>query len=630
MSTAEQKTQPTIEELLRSLSNESLNRYHSSVGSSFTRMLTYIEKISMSGVPKDIKLLLKTYQDMADKFYKQFEFSLLEEIKKQNDVHLKSNDAIAKIKLLTDSGNSDLETTIPFLTKTRDDAFEEQKKLIESFPAQLQNALDKLRQEWQRLNTVAVASKTLAKDEKLSEALQYVVESAKISVGITDRIAIVPGDAFALQFYAYLKNFSILTVPIYSVQAPWEWSIFWHELAGAKAHRLKNDTAIEIDTIREKLVLFHEYFQKKKDKKEVLEIITRNNKYRDYAQSSEEKEQNLSERQNNFSQRYLGRVFSDTKPDLSDLGSLEHQFERMLANLPNENKFTIYEQIKEKGWCVDWFKELFEDAWSVLAIREPFLEFFEDILRRHVATDGIHPPLAVRLEVANELMNLMKSESEAENQTKSVEKIAAEQILKFITLLMAATYKIEPLIDGFDSAWLSEDIKRMLPDLVGNEIGSYIKKRLTDVDTNDPDAESRNYDEFIAVCTSPELKDLVNNLINSNEAQASYADLLKDKETLKDKDYEQLLALSFYDVDFQVGAIDTYQFTLNGTYTITSDKLTVAMTNNWIKAQNPGSWSKITLRKMVDNSILSDFWTTDTHILEDLQTVGNPLIKKIS
>lgn len=557
MSTAEREEQPTIEELLRSLSNPSLNRYHSSVGSSFTRMLNYIENISTSGVPKDIKLLLKTYQDMAEKFYKQFEFSLLEEIKMQNDVHLKSYDAIAKIKLLNDSGNSDLETTIPFLIKTGEDAFEEQKKLIESFPAQLQNALDKLRQEWQRLNTVAVASKTLAKDEKLIEALKFVVEAAKISVGIADRIAIVPGDAFALQFYAYLKNFSILTVPIYSVQAPWEWSIFWHELAGARAHRLKNDTAIEIDTIREKLVLFHEHFQKKdtKERQHLLEIITRNNKYGDYAHGKAEKDQNLSERQNNFSQRYLSRVFSDTKPDLSDLGSLEHQFERMLANLPNENKFAIYEQIKEKGWCVDWFKELFEDAWSVLAIREPFLEFFEDILSRHVATDGIHPPLAVRLEVANELMNLMKSEVEAENQTKSVEKIAAEQILKFITLLMAATYKIEPLVDVFvfDLAWLSEDIKRMLPDFVGNEIGYYIKKRLTDVDTNDPHAESRNYDEFIAVCTAPELKDFVD---NSNEAQASYADLLKDKETLKDKDYKQLLALSFYDVDFNaVGTV---------------------------------------------------------------------------
>lgn len=569
MSTAEREEQPTIEELLRSLSNPSLNRYHSSVGSSFTRMQNYIENISTSGVPKDIKLLLKTYQDMADKFYKQFEFSLLEEIKKQNDVHIKSNDAIAKIKLLTDSGNTDLETTIPFLMKTGEDAFEEQKKLVEIFPTQLQNALDKLRHEWQRLNTVAVASKTLAKDEKLIEALKFVVEAAKISVGIADRIAIVPGDAFALQFYAYLKNFSILTVPIYSVQAPWEWSIFWHELAGAKAHRLKNDTAIEIDTIREKLVLFHEHFQKKdtKERQHLLEIITRNNKYGDYAQGKEETGLNLSERQNNFSQRYLSRVFSDTKPDLSDLGSLEHQFERMLANLPNENKFAIYEQIKEKGWCVDWFKELFEDAWSVLAIREPFLEFFEDILSRHVATDGIHPPLAVRLEVANELMNLMKSEVEAENQTKSVEKIAAEQILKFITLLMAATYKIEPLVDVFDLAWSSEDMKRMLPDFVGNAIGYYIKKRLSDVDTNDPDAESRNYDEFIAVCTTPELKDFVNKLINSDEAQASYADLLKDKETLKDKDYKQLLALSFYDVDFNaVGTITIHVGTDTFTY----------------------------------------------------------------
>ena len=87
------------------------------------------------------------------------------------------------------------------------------------------------------------------------------VFSAALSVGIeAERIAIVPGDAFALYFFTYLENFAVLTVPIYSVQAPWEWSIFWHELAGYKVRQLEKDTALT--AIRENLERLHNLFKK--------------------------------------------------------------------------------------------------------------------------------------------------------------------------------------------------------------------------------------------------------------------------------------------------------------------------------------------------------------------------------
>ncbi len=551
MSTGEQgKQQPTIEDLLGTLNIESLKRYHDSVGGSFKRMRDYIDGISTSGVPTDIKLLINTYQDMADNFYQQFELTLLDEIKIYNDVNLNVKNAIDKINDLPSSGNEELQTTIPFLQKTRDEAIKEQKSLIDNFPTQLQIALDKLRQEWQRLNIVAISIKALAKDEKLMKTLEFVVEAAKISVGISDQIAIVPGDAFSLQFYSYLKNFSVLTVPIYSVQAPEEWSIFWHELAGAKARRLRYDTVNEIKTTREKLTLFHQYFQYKKSKNEeqdLLKIVARNNRYEDAEKypPQDEDVQNLKKLRNNFCQRYLNDVFSGALPDLSDLGSMEHQFERMLAKLPEENRIQLYEEIKEKGWCVDWLKELFEDAWSVLAIREPFLDFFNDILARHVATDGIHPPMLVRLEVAIEMLNLMKSEGDKQEQEKSVERIAAEQILKFVSLMMAASYETPQIINGdYDQDKESlayNDKRRQLPDIVGTGIGYYIVQRSLKKDQPSQDV---NYDDFINAYTSKDAQEFASTLINSTTAVVSYAEMLKDK------DYKQLLALSFFDVDF--------------------------------------------------------------------------------
>ena len=84
MSTNEQEHQ--IEDLLKKLDGRSkvktLRQSHNSILISFKQMLAYIEKIKIPDKQRDIELLLRTYRKMAQKFYTQYELSLLKEIKK--------------------------------------------------------------------------------------------------------------------------------------------------------------------------------------------------------------------------------------------------------------------------------------------------------------------------------------------------------------------------------------------------------------------------------------------------------------------------------------------------------------------------------------------------------------------
>ena len=610
--------QHQINELLIDLDNGSkgrpLSRSHNSVGSSFARMLDYIDKIDMVGTPKDIEFLLTTYRKMAERFYIQYELSLLKEIQEQHNVQKQSDEARKKMEVLTDIKGTYLET---LLETTHTDAVDEEANLTKIFPTQLQKALDKLRFEWQRLNTIAVASKTITKDKTLIQALEVVVESARFSVGIkADRIAVVPGDSFALQFYSYLRNLAVLIVPIYSVQAPWEWSIFWHELAGHKVHRLEKYTSIEINRIRENLKRFYENYRDPKktpiDRIKLLETITQNNQYVDPV-----KQKNLGTRKNNFSQNYLHRVFSGKRLVLRDLGSFEHQFERMLENLPEKfNKFQAYEQIKVDGWCVDWFKELFEDAWSLLAIRDPFIPFLTDILSRHVVTDGRHPLVEVRLKVANELLKLMTSDSVAVKQPETVEESAAQQILKFISLLMAASLDFEkPNPNNLSDAW--QIYRPRLSDIVGSEIGCYISKWSEGLTVN-VSTDARKYTkEFIKKLSDEQFIDFIEIFEDEkNQLEANYEDLLGNK------DYRQLLALSFYDVDFgystgltakfkadgdtwEVSAVYVANNSSNGVFKITSTPATTPLlpdrTFSLTDIQSVTTWYSISSQQFKNN-----------------------------
>lgn len=546
MSTLDNDKQQIKNKLL-SLNDTSLNRFHNSVNISFAQMLAYIgnlEKADLTDLAEEIKCLLDTYRLMAEKFYIQFELSLLNKIEEQRDIRMHSSRVIEKIGGIRELESEEMKRTVEALSSAGNLADDTYTDLIKNFPALLQEALDKLKTEWQRLDTIATSSQALIQDKQLLRAVEAVVKAAAYSVGIEkDRIVIVPGNDFALYFFSYLDNLAVLTVPIHSVKAPWEWSIFWHELAGYKVRQLKRK--VTINEVKDKLQNFFDLYnreEKKQEWQQLLDLITRN---------GEEGSEHSGRRRNRFAHRYLSEVFSQPKLVLNDLGSFEHQFEQMLKNLKMKNRFQSYDEIKEQGWCVDWFEELFEDAFSVMAIGEPFLDFFRDILSRHVSRDGRHPDFEKRLNVAEELLRLMDSEDEPKKPA-TIEESAAQQILKFISLLTLASHPLSGENESEQSQMAFGNMARYeLPDAVGAEIGSSIRKWsqnfLSAKDRiNDAKEEAENFIRLFSVA------DLDFISIFDRETRS---ELVPSFESLfeKVKDHEGLLALSFYDRDFFTG-----------------------------------------------------------------------------
>lgn len=562
-----------IEHQLTSLNNHSLRRAHNSLFISFQQMLNYITKIKRPVKQNDIKLLLQTYMEMAQRFYLQYERTLLEAIAAQRNERDRSNQVIEKIKKLKDKDRKSLEKAQPLLEGAARAADAEYTGLIRNFPVLLQNALDKLKEEWERVGAIAVASQALSQDDKLTQSLELAVAMVAYSVGIEkERIVIVPGTSFALHFFKYLDNFAVLTVPIYSVQAPWEWSIFWHELAGYQVRQVERGTIIEVIRTK-KMPYFHKAYRKATDEKAkeaLLDIVTRNNR---------------------FGREYLKGLFSADELDLSDLGGFEHQFERILAKLPEANKIQIYEKMKADGWSVAWFKELFEDAYSVLGIGvdcPEFLQLFEDILKRHGVKDDRHPPLEVRMKVANALLHPqeIKLSGTAEETEEMIIQITAQQILTFMPLINSAIPQFETSVGSarhkFQKPnystldYLSEtpaDLFKSVEETIHTSIVGWV---LAINDLEDPVGIARknaqkNIEEF-----SKNLS-VFRQLVKKKKGVPSYGSWFKDQ------DYEQLLALSFYDVDFLASStpIEFWHSTIK--YITTALNLESALTRGFLQ-----------------------------------------------
>ena len=569
MSISEQRKR--VNELLKQLNVESRVRSHNSVNISFGQMLAYIDKAMKSIPAGDIKKLLATYRSMVEMFYTQFELTLLMEITKYKDIQEQADSVIKYIEGLRDNSpaKATLEQVTPQLLETRDIARIEYDRLSEKYPTLLQNALNKLRDEWQRLNSLAVASQALTEDENLDRALKAVVEVAAHSVGVeAERIVIVPGTAFALNFFTYLDNLAVLTIPIYSVQSLWEWSIFWHELAGYKVRRLEKSATIE--KVRKKLTDFHQLYKvsDEQKRKELLDLITWDNE---------------------FCRTYLVGIFGKERPDLDDLGGFEHQFERMVLSLTAADKFQVYEQIKADGWCVDWFKELFEDAWSVLTIGEPFMVFFSDVLGRNAAKDVRHPPLKVRLSVAKEILKLVNPQTQVVNEPDLVEGFTAQQILKFVSLLRGADRQFEnPNVDQLSNPRLSrqhirDKLFEKVRDGIQQSIANWSEKFL--IADNPLRGVTNNTKNLLEIFSDPEVGNWLSQLheYEAKQIKASYKGLLKDR------NYEQLLKLSFSEVDY---------------HTPGDIQLLEGGTTYWVK---PVDWSStlwLTQRHPVGNGIL--------------------------
>ena len=229
---------------------KSLTRYHNSVNISFTYLLEHVDKrqkkldksIEKAESPKgsklsqdssslkDIKTLVDTYKDMAQKYYLQFEHSLLKEIEMQRNFQrdvddLKLSVGTSDVNLKVKEGKRVFETSIDLFEKSSESAGYKYRDLIEKYPKLMQDALNKLRDEWQRIDTIVGANQIFSQvDEK--RALQIVMSVAAQFLDIkAKRIIIVPGNEFALYSFTYLENFGVLTIPIYSMQAVWEWRL---------------------------------------------------------------------------------------------------------------------------------------------------------------------------------------------------------------------------------------------------------------------------------------------------------------------------------------------------------------------------------------------------------------------
>jgi hypothetical protein len=547
MTTDELTTPRTTEELLELLAEESIRKSHNSVSISFRQMLAYIDKVvdkveeSEGAAPQDILPLLKAYRAMAEKFYKQFESSLLAEIVKQRDTMNLVDDVVKHVEGLRNNvpQKATLAKVLPLLKKNRAVAQSEYENLKKDFPVLMQSAMDKLRDEWQRLSALALASQTLTENEKLGRALKVVVEVAAHSIGVDkEKIIIVPGSAFALNFFTYVEDMAALTIPIYSVQTPWEWSVFWHELAGYKVRQLKKSKTLE--AVGDRLNAFRDVYKPLNEhwRGKLLDLVVWDN--------------------NQFSRAYLSELLSGKNSDLSDLlGGFEHQFEQIEQALLSGSglmQIQSYDQFKNSGWCVDWFKELFEDTWSVLTFGEPFLGYLEDVLTRNAKRDSRHPPLEIRLSVAKEVLKLSHPTRQIESDPPIVDQIAARQVLKLISLLVFAARKFESpdfirLADPqiIERQKTRDELLKMVSQKIQRSIKNWSGKFLS---ANSPSGRIKNSAKrFLNTFSDPVTTDLLLQLDKYEEANPLKLD---DNNLLLGKDYRQLLELSFLEVDYHV------------------------------------------------------------------------------
>jgi hypothetical protein len=298
--------------------------------------------------------------------------------------------------------------------------------------------------------------------------------------------------------------------------------------------------------------------------------------------------------------------------DFRDLGSFEHQFEQLLENLPKEDKFQAYEKIKAEGWCVDWFEELFEDAWSVMAIREPFLDFFKDILDRHLGTDGRHPTPDVRLKVANEILKLMNSEGEMK-PPESMEESAAQQILKFMALLSAASYQSGKKEDHSPEMSIALDLRQAFRNIYSESIGIRIGKSISHWSEISLEASNRagsaveGAEELIKDLSDQELSDFITVLASTTD-DGYQLNTTYYQNLLEGRDYKRLLEFSFFEVDYHNPDDIEIEYPLSSNIRV------------WI---SPSNWSSIATLKhevMDVNSKLSNE-TIVTEIIKNTSPV---------
>jgi hypothetical protein len=112
----------------------------------------------------------------------------------------------------------------------------------------IQDALGKLVDEWHRVYAVisALRSRAASKESKrLLDQMSPFVDVAMKDVALsreTFPVALQFGQAYSLRYTNYIDGFAALSIPLWVLESPWEWTILWHELAGEKVRMLKHGT----------------------------------------------------------------------------------------------------------------------------------------------------------------------------------------------------------------------------------------------------------------------------------------------------------------------------------------------------------------------------------------------------
>jgi hypothetical protein len=233
--------------------------------------------------------------------------------------------------------------------------------------------MDKLTGEWQLI--YSLVSSTELGSSYLSGYKPY-VEQAAIDIGVSDvneHALLIPvfGDGFSLTTVQYsASHISILRLPISVIHSPWELSVIWHEIAGLK-----------VIGLREQIRAF-------------LEKYARDNGLT-LPQRPEPGKDPVTE--------LFNGIRSNITPDDALLSRVRDFLFR-----PNTPGFPT-----DKIWSPDWFKQLYEDACSVLAFGEVFVPVLETILGSQVyklTADSRYPDLQTRLDVARRVLALQKGD----------------------------------------------------------------------------------------------------------------------------------------------------------------------------------------------------------------------------
>ncbi|MEZ4866973.1 MAG: hypothetical protein R3C14_36965 [Caldilineaceae bacterium] len=219
----------------------------------------------------------------------------------------------------------------------------------------IQQAIDRLSEEWMRLApTVQVA----AFDEQSPfRLLSYMVAGAYRSLNLQEQcqVTVIPhfGRHFNLVKFHYAPDVSLMGMPVFALQTPWEWSVIWHELAGLVV--VKPEVVTWID----------EFVQQEKGRWSIWTGWTK---------------------------------LDEVQPVM--VAPLAHPVAAVIDD--------SIDTIDRRGWI----EEMVEDACSILALGPVAYAVLHDVLAQRYRNmdarkDGRHPPPNLRLEVGWQLLNLM-------------------------------------------------------------------------------------------------------------------------------------------------------------------------------------------------------------------------------